>query len=67
MSVENLSQQKIFNYEYKIAILWLKMFFKTRGRFSELRPSMRDDWEKSSRLIKNIVNHLLSEIGKFYM
>ena len=38
------------------------MFFKTRGRFSVIypRPSMRDDWEKSSRFKKNIVNYLIS-------
>jgi hypothetical protein len=35
----SVSQQKLFNYEYKIA--------------------MRDDWEKSSRFKKNIVNHLI--------
>jgi len=31
------------------------MFFKTRGRFSviSLRPSMRDDWETSSRFKKH--------------
>ena len=30
----SVSQQKLFNYEYKIAIKYLKMLFKTRGRFS---------------------------------
>jgi hypothetical protein len=38
----SVSQQKLFNYEYKIAKESLKMFFKTRGRFlviSHLRAS----------------------------
>jgi hypothetical protein len=41
-----VSQQKLFNYEYKIAIKSLKMFFKTRGRFSVisyLRASLFDE------------------------
>jgi hypothetical protein len=40
----SVPQQKIFNYEYKIAIKWLKKFF---------RPEMRDDWETSSSFKKH--------------
>jgi len=53
-----MSHYQILDKHTMIVIKQLKMFFKTRGRFSvishlRLRPSMRDDWETSSRFKKH--------------